>query len=69
MENVTLVAPDISCEHCRRAIENSLGKVEGVDNVKVDIPTKTVHVDYDSQQVTVSKIKAVLDEIGYTVSK
>ncbi len=69
MENITLVAPDISCEHCQRAIEDSLGKVGGVGNVKVDIPAKTVLVNYDSQQVTVSKIKAVLDEIGYTVSK
>ena len=69
MESTTLVAPDISCEHCQRAIEGSVGKLPGVRSVKVDIATKTVHLDYDSQQVTLAKIEEVLDDIGYTVAK
>jgi copper chaperone len=44
MEKTTLVAPDISCEHCQHAIEEALGELGGVDTVKVDIPTKTVHM-------------------------
>ena len=39
MESTTLVAPDISCEHCQHAIEGALGQTEGVNSVKVDIPT------------------------------
>ncbi len=69
MESTTLVAPDISCEHCQHAIEGAVGKMAGVQNVKVDIPTKTVHVDYDPKQVTVDKIEEVLDDVGYTVAK
>jgi len=41
----------------------------GVRSVKVDIATKTVHLDYDSQKVTLAKIEEVLDDIGYTVAK
>ena len=41
MEKTTLVAPDISCEHCQHAIEGALGELAGVNTVKVDIPTKT----------------------------
>lgn len=44
MEKTTLVAPDISCEHCQHAIEEALGELAGVNTVKVDIPTKTVHI-------------------------
>jgi copper chaperone len=69
MASTTLVAPDISCEHCQHAIEGELGKLAGVDTVKVDIPTKTVHIDYDPQKVTLTKIEEVLDDIGYTVAK
>ena len=69
MESTTLVAPDISCEHCQHAIEGALGKVEGVNTVKVDIPTKSVHLNYDPQKVTLGKIEEVLDDTGYTVAK
>jgi copper ion binding protein len=69
MESTTLVAPDISCEHCQRAIEGTLGKLSGVKNVNVDIPTKTVHINYDSEKVTLTKIEEALDDIGYTVAK
>ncbi len=69
MESTTLVAPDISCEHCQHAIEGAVGKMEGVSSVKVDIPTKSVHINYDPQKVTLDKIEAVLDEEGYTVAK
>lgn len=69
MESTTLVAPDISCEHCQHAIEGAVGKVDGVQTVKVDIPTKSVHVEYDPQKVTVAKIEEVMDDVGYTVAK
>jgi copper chaperone len=69
MEATTLVAPDISCEHCQHAIEGAVGKLEGVSSVTVDIPTKAVHIDYDPQLVTLAKIEEVLDDTGYTVAR
>ena len=69
METTTLVAPDISCEHCQHAIEGALGELAGVKTVKVDIPTKTVNLTYDPQKVTMAKIEEVLDDTGYTVAK
>ncbi|HLX39320.1 MAG TPA: heavy-metal-associated domain-containing protein [Ktedonobacteraceae bacterium] len=69
MESTTLVAPDISCEHCQHAIEGAVGKMKGVSTVKVDIPTKSVHISYDPQKVTLDKIEAVMDDEGYTVAK
>jgi copper ion binding protein len=69
MESTTLVAPDISCQHCQRAIEGAVGKIGGVKNVTVNIPAKTVHVEYDPQLVTQAKIEEVMDDVGYTVTK
>jgi copper chaperone len=69
MEQATLVAPDISCEHCQHAIEGAVGKVEGVKTVSVDILAKTVHIEYDPQQVTLTKVEEVMDDVGYIVAK
>ena len=69
MESTTLVAPDISCEHCQHAIEGAVGKMEGVSYVKVDVPTKSVRINYDPQKVTLDKIEEVMDDEGYTVEK
>ena len=69
MESTTLIAPDISCEHCQHAIEGAVGKLEGVSQVRVDIRAKAVHIDYDPEIVTPAEIEEVLDETGYTVAK
>ncbi|MEO6892805.1 MAG: heavy-metal-associated domain-containing protein [Ktedonobacteraceae bacterium] len=69
MESTTLVAPDISCEHCQHAIEGAVGTLDGVRTVNVDIPAKTVHITYDPQKVTLAKIEEVLDDTGYTIAK
>ena len=69
IESTTLLAPDISCEHCQHAIEGAVSKMDGVQTVKVNIPTKSVQVEYDPQKVTVAKIEEVMDDVGYTVAK
>jgi len=69
MQSTTLVAPDISCENCQRAIEGAIGDLTGVSSVQVDIPTTTVHVTYDPGVITLAKIEEVLDDTGYTVAK
>jgi copper ion binding protein len=68
MEQITLTAPDISCEHCQRAIEREIGALPGVASVSVDIPTKHVSVTYDPDAVTRDRIVEALDEEGYPVS-
>jgi len=67
MTTVTLNVPDISCEHCERAITNALQPVAGVQSVRVDIPAKQVRVDFDEAQVNVYKMKALLQEEDYPV--
>ena len=67
MKNVVLNVPDISCEHCERAITGALSPVEGVRTVEVDIPTKQVRVAYDETQVGVDQMKEILAEEEYPV--
>ncbi len=69
MVETTLSVPDVSCEHCVKTINGALGAVAGVEQVSTDIPSKTVHLKYDAQQVSMEKIEEILDDAGYTVAK
>jgi len=67
MVEKTFLVPDVSCEHCVRAITNELSQIEGVENVAVDIPTKIVTVLADDS-VTDATIVAGLSEAGYDIA-
>jgi copper chaperone len=69
VEDITLSVPDVSCEHCVKTIDGALGALSGVESVHTDIPSKTVHVRYEPQQVSLQQIEATLDDAGYTVAK
>ena len=67
-QTVTLNVPDISCEHCERAVTQALTPVEGVRSVRVDIPVKQVRVEYDESTVGVDRMRDVLAEEDYPVA-
>lgn len=67
MTKVTLTVPEISCEHCERAITDTLAPQAGVKSVVVDIPAKRVVLEYDEAQIDLDKVGALLDEEGYPI--
>ena len=69
METITYTALDISCEHCLRTIESTLGALPGVQEVQVEIPSKRVEVRFDPAQVKPEQIEAALDEEGYPIAR
>ena len=69
VQEVTLSVPDISCEHCVKTINTSLSALPGVEKVNTDIPTKTVHLRYAPEQVSLQQIEITLDDAGYTIVK
>lgn len=68
MENVTLTVQGMSCGHCVSAIEGNVGKLSGVEAVKVNLEDGKVDVTYDAQQVDVHAITEVIEEQGYDVA-
>ncbi len=69
LQEVTLSVPDISCEHCVKTVNGALSTLPGVEAVSTDIPTKSVHLRYDSSQLSMEQIETTLDDAGYTVAK
>ncbi len=68
MTTAILNVPNISCEHCERAITGALTPVEGVESVSVNIPAKQVRVSYDDRRVNVERMQQVLAEEDYPVA-
>lgn len=65
-QQLTYQVPGMSCGHCRTAITDEVKKVDGVQDVAVDL---------DSKQVTVSgpalddaAVRAAIDEAGYDIA-
>lgn len=67
MVEKTYQVPDVHCEHCVRAINQNVGTIDGVENVDVDLDTKTVTVRHH-QTVTEDQIIEGLDEAGFDVA-
>jgi len=62
-----LKVPDIVCGGCADSIKNALGKIDGVEKIKVDVERKTVAVEH-GEQISRENIEAALDDIGFSVA-
>ena len=58
--------PEISCDHCKSTIINTLSNVDNIELVEVNIKTKDVTLN-SSEEIDLDLVKSLLDEQGYTV--
>lgn len=54
----------MTCGHCVRSVKGELGKIDGVNEVAVDLKTGTVDVT-SSNELDRDAIEAAIDEAGY----
>lgn len=59
----------LGCSSCVRKVTNALQTLPGIEIVGTDIPSKTVHLRYASDQTTLDAIKSTLAEAKYPVVK
>lgn len=64
MNELELLVPGMSCDHCVRAISAEVGDVPGVTAVTVDLTTKIVQVRGTAERTAVC---AAIAEAGYEV--
>jgi len=62
MTETTYVVPGISCGHCKAAIEEEVGALDGVSSVVVDVDTKQVAVVGNADD---ADVRAAIVEAGY----
>jgi copper chaperone CopZ len=62
VNQLVLSVPDISCDHCAKAISSEVGEVAGVSAVEVDVAAKTVTVTGAADPTAVG---SAIAEAGY----
>jgi copper chaperone len=67
MEHVILNVSGMSCGHCVKAVEGSVGELQGVNKVSVNLANGKVDVEFDGKLVSLEKIKETIDDQGYDV--
>jgi copper chaperone len=61
----TYDVPGISCGHCKAAIEEEVGQLDGVAEVTVDVDTRKVTV---TGEIDDDAIHTAVEEAGYEVA-
>ena len=59
----------VGCMKCVAKIEKNLSEFDGVENIKVDVETKIMDIDFDENKISFSEIEKKLIELGYGVDK
>jgi copper chaperone len=67
--HVLYTAPDISCDHCRRAVEGAVSALDGVESVQVDVAAKTVDVRLSGAGADAEGVRAAIEAAGYPVAE
>ena len=68
MTETTFKVPDMSCGHCKAAVEGELGRLSGVEQANADFQKGIVEVRYDEDRVTTDELKSAIEEAGYSVT-
>ena len=67
MTTMTIVVPEIHCDHCKHSIEGALAPLPGVRSARVDLDARTVTVEFDQARVERDQLVAAIEDQGYDV--
>ena len=60
-----LRAEGFSCPSCVAKIEKAVGRLDGVEDVKVHFASSRIEVDHDPEVVSVDDVVAAVAKVGY----
>ncbi|HCO67447.1 MAG TPA: hypothetical protein DIT04_06800 [Dysgonomonas sp.] len=55
----------LHCDNCKKKIEKNIPFEKGVSNLKVDLDSKTVMVQYNPQKTDKLKLQQAIEKLGY----
>ena len=63
----TYAVRGMSCQHCVDAVTAEVGRISGVEQVQIDLPSGTVTVTSDAP-LALETVRAAVDEAGYDLA-
>ncbi|MDD4608365.1 MAG: heavy metal translocating P-type ATPase [Bacilli bacterium] len=67
MKKDNILIGGMTCAACANRIEKAIQKKNGIESVSVNLATEKATVRYDTNKITLSEIKEVIENTGYTV--
>ena len=64
MTTTTYTVTGMSCQHCIDAVTAEVGRLAGVEQVKVDLPAGVVAVSSE-RPLLLDQVRAAVDEAGF----
>ncbi|MFO7447741.1 MAG: heavy metal translocating P-type ATPase, partial [Ignavibacteriaceae bacterium] len=64
-KNITLPVEGMTCASCVARIERSLKKVDGINDVNVNLATEKVTLSFDSDKTNLQQIAGIVEDAGY----
>ena len=64
MASTSYTVQGMTCDHCARAVTEEVAKIDGVTDVRVDVPAGQVTVT-SSSALPVESVREAVDEAGY----
>ncbi|MGE5633065.1 MAG: heavy metal translocating P-type ATPase [Caulobacteraceae bacterium] len=65
IREIMLPISGMTCASCAKAVEKSIGKLPGINEVSVNFATEKAKVVYDSTKTRISEIKDAVSKAGY----
>lgn len=65
-EKVVIKIGGMTCAMCVKAIEDGLGRLDGISSVNVNLSSEKAYVNYNPRMVTVEDMKNAIEDIGYS---
>lgn len=69
MEKEKFDITGMTCSACSTHVEKSVSKLEGVENVSVNLLTNSMQVEYDENKLNTGRIIGAVEDAGYGASK
>ncbi|MBC8632762.1 copper-translocating P-type ATPase [[Eubacterium] tenue] len=57
----------MTCQSCAKAVERSIKKLDGIEDVNINIATDRATINYNPSIVKISQIKGAVEKAGYKV--
>ncbi|MGN0371198.1 MAG: cation transporter [Enterocloster sp.] len=67
--NVKLIISGMTCVNCQNRIEKKLKEADGIISVSVSYKNGTAQIGYDDGKISLNKIIADIENLGYKVLK
>lgn len=58
----------MTCDKCKKKIEKNIAFEKGVSDLKVNLPEKTVFIEFQENKTDTLKLKKAIQKLGYEVA-